>query len=202
MRLRKPADIQPLSDEELIAAYQESGDPAGVGVLFERYTHIVFLISMKYLKDEVESEDMVMRIFEKLLVDLRKYEIRSFRYWLHTVVKNQCLIQLEQHKRLRHKASDYESYTQAAAERQDLETLLGEPDSHEALLQRMEAALTQLKPKQRRCLELFYLQQLSYQQVADTTGYSLKEVKSYIQNGKRNLKIRLENQASEPTSLP
>ena len=200
MRLRPVADIQHLSDEELIAAYRESGDPAGVGALFERYTHIVFLIAMKYLKDEVESEDMVMRIFEKLLTDLRKYEIRAFRYWLHTVVKNQCLIHLDQQKRLRHKAGEYEAYSQAAEGREDLSTLLGEVDDHEALLQRMEAALTELKPKQRRCLELFYLQQMSYQEVAEATGFSLKEVKSYIQNGKRNLKIRLENQPSEPTS--
>ncbi|RMG66218.1 MAG: RNA polymerase sigma factor [Bacteroidetes bacterium] len=200
MPLPKPADIQPLSDEDLVAAYQESGDPAAVGALFERYTHIVFLISMKYLKDEIESEDMVMGIFEKLLTDLRRYEIRSFRYWLHTVVKNQCLIHLDQQKRLRNKASDYEAYTQAADERQDLNHLFGEVDDHEALLQRMEAALTELKPKQRRCLELFYLQQMSYQEVSDATGFSLKEVKSYIQNGKRNLRIRLENQPSEPTS--
>ncbi|GAB4403442.1 MAG: sigma-70 family RNA polymerase sigma factor [Bacteroidia bacterium] len=203
MRFGRLSHIRSLSDEQLVATYRSSGDKAFMGELFERYTHVVFLICMKYLRDEQESEDMTMRIFEKLIDDLRKYEVRSFSYWLHTVVKNQCLLHLDQRRRLRHKADAYHTTEQAL-----LDSATGNPleetehQLHEDALQRMEAALVELKPEQRICLELFYLQRKSYQEVADQTGYSLKQVKSYIQNGKRNLKINLEASSFPSTPQP
>ncbi len=189
-RRYRPRD---LSDEELVTQYQQDGDPACVGELFDRYTHLVFLVSMKYLKDELESEDMSMRIFEKLLVDLRKYEIKTFRPWLHTVVKNQCLVYLDRQKRLRNRSDQYEQELKA-----DLKPEFfsqgenGVAQEREAQLLLMEQSMHLLKDEQRVCLDLFYLQQKSYQEVADSTGYTLKQVKSHIQNGKRMLRKHME----------
>ena len=90
MFFRKRIDIKSLSDEELVERYQDTGDLELVGILFERYTHLVYLVCMKYMKDPLEAEDVSLQIFEKLMVDLRKYEVRKFKPWLHTVSKNQC----------------------------------------------------------------------------------------------------------------
>ncbi|MCB0856062.1 MAG: sigma-70 family RNA polymerase sigma factor, partial [Bacteroidetes bacterium] len=171
--------------------YKESHDPVFVGELFERYTHMVFLVCMKYLKDEVESEDISMQIFEKLIKDLKKYEVRKFKYWLYTVTKNQCLIHLEKKKRLRSKADEFRETEQGLVESERELSLLDEVDSREEQLTHLEEALQLLNEEQRLCLELFYLQQKSYQEVSELTGYDMKQVKSYIQNGKRNLKIHL-----------
>lgn len=189
---KRKLDTAELTDEELVTQYRSDGDPVWVGALFERYTHLVFLTSMKYLKDDLEAEDMSMRIFEKLMIDLRKYEIKSFRCWLHTVVKNQCLLHLDRQKRQREKADAFEANL-----RNDIlpELIPFGPDSlpdREQHLTLMEQSLAELKPPQRRCLDLFYLQQLSYQEVATQTGYTLKQVKSHIQNGKRMLRIQME----------
>ena len=62
----------------------------------------------------------------------------------------------------------------------------------EQLLNQLEVALAQLNYEQRTCIELFYLQNLTYQQIAVKTNYSLLQVKSHIQNGRRNLKIKIE----------
>lgn len=191
MFFRKHRHIKSLSDEELVLEYKESGDTAFVGELFERYTHLVYLVCMKYLKDEMESEDMAMRIFEKLLVDLKKYEVRKFKFWLHTVTKNQCLIWLDKSKRAREKADEYIETEPGFVESKEILSLLEEGDSTEYQLKRLEQAIEGLNEEQRICVELFYLQQKSYQEVADQTGFSMKQVKSYIQNGKRNLKISL-----------
>ena len=191
MFFRKHKHIKSLSDEDLVTQYKDSHDPAYVGELFERYTHLVFLVCMKYLKDEVESEDISMQIFEKLINDLKKYEVRRFKYWLHTVTKNQCLIYLEKKKRLRHKADEFRETEQGLVESSGEDNLLGEVDSREEQLSQLEEALKLLNDEQRKCLELFYLQQKSYQEVSDITGYNMKQVKSYIQNGKRNLKKHL-----------
>lgn len=189
--------IADLTDEELIARYQRSDDAAYVGELFERYNHMVFLVGMKYLKDPTESEDMAMQIFEKLLADLYKYQIQHFKSWLHTVVRNQCFAILEQQQRQRQQADAYQQRVKGHVENENGLPLIPEGGEREQTLQQLEAALQLLNEHQRVCLEQFYLQQKSYQEVAEQTGFSLKQVKSYIQNGKRNLRKHLETPSSD-----
>lgn len=159
-----------------------------MAVLFERYTDLVFLVAMKYLKDEAESKDAVMLVFEKLLRDLPRYEVRNFKYWLHTVVKNQCLSLLEKQQRSRQQAENFRLEQDEDMEYTPAFSLDGEQDGQEKQLAQLEVAISMLKAEQRQCVELFYLQRKSYKEVAEITGFSLLQVKSYIQNGKRNLK--------------
>lgn len=183
--------IQKLPDEALIKQYQARPEPVYLDVLFERYTDLVFLVCMKYLKDEAESQDLSMQIFEKLIGDLRHHEIRSFRFWLHTVTKNHCLAHLKRESKQRQYA---EAYQQNFQEQHTLPARSGTEESwiqREETLQNLESAMDQLKEEQKICVELFYLKKKSYQEIANETGYSMKQVKSFIQNGKRNLKKHL-----------
>lgn len=189
MRFRKRSHNS-YTDEELIARYKETEDPEWVGYLFDRYAQLVFLVSMKYLKDTAESEDAAMQVFEKLLFDLKRYEVRIFKGWLHMVVRNHCLMLLEQRKR-KHRQVEEIKYESDVMETHSEFDLMSEPSEEEITLLRMQKALEQLNDQQRYCLDLFYLQKKSYQEVADISGFTLKQVKSYIQNGKRNLKIML-----------
>lgn len=190
MFFRKKRHIKEFSDDELVQAYKKSGEADYVGELFERYTHMVYLVCMKYLKNSVDSEDMSMVIFEKLMKDLPKYEVRNFKYWLHTVSKNQCLVFLDKQKRKRHKEDNYQEMQQALVEN---EVGFDHIDEKELQLTNLEEAITLLNEAQQTCIKLFYLEKKSYVEVAEQTGYELKKVKSYIQNGKRNLKKHLEN---------
>lgn len=175
------------SDEELIALYKSGEGNEGVGILFKRYTHLVYAVCMKYLKDEDESKDAVSQIFEKLMTDLKKHEIQFFKAWLHTVVKNHCYMQLRKKPKEISGVAPYVMETDiglhlnAASTEEKLE--------EELKLQHMEEALKQLDPHQQQCIQLFYLEQKCYQEVASITGFTMNQVKSYIQNGKRNLKI-------------
>ncbi len=188
-RLYKKQDISSFSDTDLINAYKADKNKNLVGELYTRYTRMVFLVSMKYLKNEEKADDAVMQIFEKLFTDLLKHEVKNFKGWLHTVTRNHCLIKLRSEKSILKKQQDY---------KKDTETFMElAPDFHqtgkeEKKLTTLEEAITKLKPKQKQCIQLFYLKEKSYTEVADTTGFTMKEVKSYIQNGKRNLKIILE----------
>ena len=177
--------------------YKDHGEPACLGELYERYMHVVFLVCMKYVKDESTSEDLAMQIFEKLMVDLRKYEIKTFKYWLHSVVRNHCLIYLDKEKKRRVKRERLQQDLMEKGEDRVVDFGLEVQMDKELQLQQMEQALTKLKLEQRVCVELFFLQKKSYQEVASETGYTLKQVKSYIQNGKRNLKIRMEQMSVE-----
>lgn len=178
-----------LSDEEIIARYRSEGDAGYIGVLYKRYMHLVLGVCMKYLQDEDESKDAVMQIFEKLLTDLRKYEIGAFKAWLHTVTRNHCFLHLRRNKKEISRVDPYIMEKQTAKHQEESVSMDGQ--AHEQRLQDMEQALERLEPHQRQCIELFYLQQKSYTEVAALTGFNMNQVKSYIQNGKRNLKIML-----------
>ncbi|MCI4669339.1 MAG: sigma-70 family RNA polymerase sigma factor [Bacteroidia bacterium] len=198
MLLRRRKNIKDLSDEELALNYRTSQESMYVGELYERYTHIVYLVCMKYVKNEGESEDLSMQVFEKLMVDLAKYEVRSFKYWLHTVTKNHCLAYLE--KKKKHRRTTEELKEEISTSEELIPQAYQDVLDRELTLERLENAITYLKDAQRVCIELFYLQKKSYQEVAEMTGYSLKQVKSYIQNGKRNLKIHLTNSSVDNPS--
>lgn len=179
-------DISAFSDLQLIDLYKKDGDKQIVGELYKRYTRFVFSICMKYLKDEESSKDAVMQIFEKLFVDLRKHEVVNFKSWLHSVTRNHCLHIIRDSKYQNQKMKDFSNSEEEVMENQ----LFLYQDSVNVLEDRvveLERELGNLSKEQRVCVELFYLKDKCYQEVAEITGYSLNQVKSYIQNGKRNL---------------
>lgn len=179
------------SDNDLLKLYNRNNDPEIIGVLFKRYTGFVFAISIKYLKNEDAAKDAVMGIFEELFEKLLKHEISNFKSWLHTLTRNYCLLKL--------RAQQYsESKTRVfGAEQKDFMEddgfLYQDKDWLESKLQLMEKCIPKLKNEQKQCITLFYIEKKSYVEITEITGYNLKKVKSYIQNGKRNLKIMMEN---------
>jgi RNA polymerase sigma factor (sigma-70 family) len=186
-------DLQLLSDEQLVERYASTYDTACLGPLFERYTHLVFSVGMKYLGNDAEADDMVMIVFEKLFEELKRQEIKSFKSWLYTVARNQCLMQLRHEKSVaRNKQEILRDLESEVMENETREHLLPGKDGDDGA-GLLEEAIGKLNEAQQRCIRLFYLEERSYKEVADSTGFSMNEVKSHLQNGRRNLKILLEN---------
>lgn len=182
------SNIRQLTDEQLVEKFKSTGDNLCIGELFARYRHLVFGVCMKYLKDQDESQDVQMKVFEKLLKDLGRHEIEQFKGWLYTVAKNECLMYLRAQKSQRARDLELKKDSQGVMETDPVLHPDGVTET-ERQLQTMESSLQELNESQRRCLELFYLEKKCYQEITSLTGYTLNEVKSYIQNGKRNLKI-------------
>jgi len=180
------SDPKTPTDEELIAKFLAGGDKHFFGVLFQRYTHLVFGACMKYLKNKDESEDAVMDIFEKLMAELKSHNVRNFKGWIYTVSRNHCLMKLRKAKQMQ--TTDQPEKLERLVVEMPEPMHLSNKMEKEMELTNLEHAMTQLSEEQRTCVELFYLQQKCYTEVATITKYSLNEVKSYIQNGKRNLK--------------
>ena len=181
-----------LSDARLIDAYVSEGNMDSFGLLFERYTHLVFGVCMKYLKNTYDAEDAVMGIFEKLMSDLKTHEVRDFKNWLYRVSKNHCLMILRKRK----VKDRVDGEISQDIQQEFMEKLFGEhlpikETDEEGILISLHHAINALGEEQRRCIEMMYLDEKSYQEIAIETGYDLKKVKSYIQNGKRNLKNML-----------
>jgi RNA polymerase sigma factor (sigma-70 family) len=192
------ADLPPiknLSDADLISLYKKSGNQSIIGELYERYTHLVFGVCLKYLKHHEDAKDASIEIFEQLLTKLKSHEVSNFKSWLYSVAKNHCLMQLRKGKNHVELHDDVSEIVESSSELHPSSV-----NEKEEQLVRLEEAVTQLNDDQRRCVEFFYLQELSYQQIMEKTGFNFKEVKSFIQNGKRNLKIVLSKEHERKTS--
>jgi RNA polymerase sigma-70 factor (ECF subfamily) len=185
-RFSKP---KPTTDAEYLAAYQATGNLELLGELYERYMEMMFAVCFKYLRDEDESKDAVMQIFEELVVKLRSHSVENFRSWLHSVARNHCLMNLRS-SRLQTEGVDY--FEDGSVENEPFEHQSDEPFELEQNLSKMTDCLETLSDEQKTSIRLFYLEEKCYKEITDLTGYDLNKVKSYIQNGKRNLKICIE----------
>lgn len=194
-----PERYNNLSDVDLISEYQKDGNKAIVGILYKRYSHLVLGLCMKYLRSLDEAEDMVIHVFTKLLEDLAKHQIEYFKSWLYTYSKNHCLMHLRSAQVRIKKELEYKENIKLLVESDD--ELHQNITKKEVVLTALELAIEELTHEQKICIKLFYLRQKSYQEIVDETGYSLNNVKSFIQNGKRNLKIKLINLEGEAAGI-
>jgi RNA polymerase sigma-70 factor (ECF subfamily) len=179
-----------MTDSELLELYYIDKDPEWVGRLLERYTLLLLGVCMKYVKDENEAKDCVQQIFLKVLTEVSKYRIDYFKSWLYMVAKNHCLMRLRNNGIKGPKELKEEMLVHTEPEKEEL-------IKNEQTYDLLEDAIAELSEEQRQCVILFYLKKNSYQQVTEKTGFNLLQVKSYIQNGKRNLKIILERNLGE-----
>ncbi len=193
------------SDQDLLARYRQHGDVAELGVLYERHLPDVFAVCRRYLAPpDEDAQDATMQLFEQLVEKLRVHAPDNLGAWLYVTARNYCLMQLRARQRgtlsggpllLLPDAVDVENA--AARHLPDAAAEADESLRHEATLQALEQALAELPTEQRRCLELFYLEEKSYQQISDLVGLPVNLVKSHLQNGRRMLKRNLSVKENE-----
>ena len=175
-----------LTDEQLIDLYLKQSDERALNKLIERYLPKVFYFALSILKNQMDAEDAAMEVWSKLKENLAKYKINNFSSWLMKVVKTQCLKTLG--KRLKERTENLdEKNGQEFVEFPFFNAL----EDESTALELLSKAVDTLKEEQNRCIVAFYFQSMSYQEIADEEGFSLNEVKSHIQNGRRNLKMQL-----------
>ena len=180
------------SDEELLAEFKSTGDLEVLGELYSRYLHLVNGVCLKYLKEREESKDTVMHIFEKLMIEIPRHNIENFRSWLHVVTKNYCLMQLRSVRSEKEKfaewSNDSDFFMETAIDLHPLD----EDGDLKKVDSALEDCIERLKEEQRKCIRQFYFENRCYNEIAVNLGINERKVKSHLQNGKRNLKICLE----------
>ena len=186
-------NISTYSDSELLQLFKETGKSDYFGELYNRYIPLLYGWGLKYLQEEEKAQDAVMQWFEDLLPKLSRYEIREFRTWIYSVAKNHCF-QLLRKENLEI-ATDFD---RQFVESYDLLHLLDkEETSDDARTAALKHCLEKLPEPQQRCILSFFMEEMSYVDIVEQTGYQLKSVKSYIQNGKRNLKSCIEKRMAQ-----
>ncbi len=182
--------LEKKNDEILVQQYKESGDIDMLGILYKRYMVLVYGVCLKYLKDRERAKDAVMDIFEKLVVELQKRDVDNFKSWLYVVAKNHCLMSLRSKKSENLHEKRYQEETVLFMESESFVHPVDEPDLN--LNDVLKDCIDRLKKEQKYCIELFYFEGKCYQKIAEKMDIEINKVKSFIQNGKRNLKNCME----------
>ena len=188
LRIRKAKPAAPTTDAELLARFRASGRADDLLPLYERYAELIYALALRYLGSPQRAEDAGMELWSVLLEKLPRHEVANFRAWLHTTVRNHCLMQLRRERRdpLQHSTDDLVQ----SARLTHLPDGAGDVDTRP-----LYRCLRQLNELQGRCVRLFYLQEgHSYQSIAALLDLSVGQVRSHLQNGRRNLKICLQAQ--------
>ncbi len=180
-----------ITDQELLERFYADHDNQWLGILLERYTLLLLGVCMKYLKDEEQARDSVQQIFLKAITELHKYRVDYFKSWIYMVAKNHCLMQLRD--KPGKNTVEVKDNIPAEAIEADKESLILNEKTYEY----MNEALKELNADQQLCVTLFYMEKKSYQQIAEQTGYNMMQVKSHIQNGKRNMRILIEKKLNQ-----
>lgn len=175
-----------LTDEELLDRYRRKADEQLLGELFVRYSQLMYGVCLKYLSDRELAKDAVMQIFEALPGKIANHQIERFRGWIYVTTRNHCLMQLRTEKGTR-----FEELQPSIMEL-SLTLNPGDEEPLENNLGKLKGCIEKLASEQKDCVKLFFLDELSYKEIVDKTGHEYKKVKSFIQNGKRNLKICME----------
>jgi RNA polymerase sigma-70 factor (ECF subfamily) len=178
------------SDEDLLELYQHSGKLDLLGELYARHMHLVYGVALKYLGNADDAKDATMQIFEKLVSELQGQEIRQFKSWLYVISKNHCLMQIRAEKITRKKMDGLKTELEFMESAEEIHPIDKEDQSLE---QALRECIDKLKAEQKACIELFYYNKKCYREISDSLGIAEKKVKSFLQNGKRKLKICMES---------
>jgi RNA polymerase sigma factor (sigma-70 family) len=183
----KSQNYNDTDDTELLQNFYKDHDNKWLGILLPRYTLLLLGVCMKYLKNEEDAKDCVQQIFIKIINELHKYKVDYFKSWIYMIAKNHCLMKLRDKGKFTTELS--EEMTSVPDETDEKISLI----EKDVLLNKMMNAIKQLNTEQKECVSLFYLQKRSYAEIVAITGFTMLQVKSNIQNGKRNLKLMMEN---------
>lgn len=184
--MENPKIIALDDDSALLKRYKNSGDLRILGNLFTRYNSLVYGVGLKYLKDRDQAKDAVMQVFEKLIQSLKDHEVENFKSWLYVTTRNHCLMHIRAGKgKFREEISPH-------LMENELTLHLNEEPELEQNLSKLEKCIDELVDEQKQCVKLFFLKEMCYKEITVSTGFDLNKVKSFIQNGKRNLRLCME----------
>jgi RNA polymerase sigma-70 factor, ECF subfamily len=187
------------TDQELLAAFRQSGRAELLAELYDRYLELSYGLCLRYLRSPAAAEDATMEVFEVLLRKVPRHEIHNFRSWLHTFVRNHCLMELRANGKspLRNATDDF-MQSEPFVHPEEEQPWERRTETQAAL----SACIAALNEEQQRCIRLFYLDGYTYKEVAAAVQLELGRVRSHIQNGRRNLKICMEKQLKPKVPNP
>jgi len=167
------------TDEDIVKAYQDAKDKNLLAPLFKKYIDSLVGLAYYYISDRESSKDIVMEVYETILRQIDSKEITNFKGWAMSMCRKKCLKYLRDKKQITELSNIPEIFVESEEEVEYI-------DEH---VEKLRESIEKLKDDQRICVEAFFLQGKSYKDLEEELGMEYKQIKTHIQNGKRNLKI-------------
>ena len=187
MGILKSIRTSPLSDAEMVSLYQQNLQQDTLAQLFLRYDGLVYGTCIKYLGDQDLAKDAVMNIYTELVEKVKVHSIANFKSWLYVLTKNHCLMRIRTNKK--HVTTDFDAANVQSEDFSHLDSVF----EKERQLDKLAVCMQKLNAEQQQTVQLFYIENKCYKEITDITGFDWNKVRSLVQNGRRNLKICMEN---------
>ena len=164
----------------------KNGDQAAFGHLVETYQKRVYALTVRMCPTRELAEEAAQEVFLSAWQGLPFFRGDSaFSTWLYRLASNACVDLLRKEGRHQGPSLDDETVTDDVADPSPTPEKAAE---QRELRAQIEAGLRSLSPEHREVLVLREIQQLSYDEIADTLSLDLGTVKSRINRGRRQLR--------------
>jgi RNA polymerase sigma-70 factor (ECF subfamily) len=177
-----------LTDEELVRQYLDTGNEEAIGLLYHKYYPTVVYVCNKYLENKHDSEDAAMEVFTNLPELLKKFEIKQFRKWLYSIVRNECRMVLRKKKSSSITIQESVEWPEFVEKTEAVHPV----DKRKERLQWITEAMTTLEGEVRICVALFYAEDKTYIEISEITGWEIRHIKNCLQTARRQIKNFIE----------
>ena len=166
------------TDQQLVAAYL-AGEGRAFDILVTRYLRLVYSVTFYYAKNEAEAEDLSQDVFIKVMRHLKRFDpSMAFKPWLMRIARNHSLDWVKKKKPFLMADLETEEGEDILDTIVDCAPLPDELAKRQEALDELDHALGILSPKDRLVIQLRYLKELSFREIAEELGEALDTVKS------------------------
>jgi RNA polymerase sigma-70 factor, ECF subfamily len=162
-----------------------------LALLLPRYRDKVFRLCFSMLRDRAQAEDVTQDIFLRIWRALPGYGAQAaLSTWIYAISKNACLSELRKRKPTVSIDQNEDEYNAEVA-------ALAAPDPDDSATVSVSQVLDKLPERYRQAVTLFYMEDKSYEQTAESLGLPLGTVKALLHRARKRL-IELTRETSSP----
>ncbi len=162
-----------------------------LALLLPRYRDKVFRLCFSMLRDRAQAEDVTQDIFLRIWRALPGYGAQAaLSTWIYAISKNACLSELRKRKPMVSIDQNEDEYSGEVA-------ALAAPDPDDSATVSVSQVMDKLPERYRQAVTLFYMEDKSYEQTADSLGLPLGTVKALLHRARKRL-IELTRETSSP----
>ncbi len=183
-----------LLDEDLARAAQQ-GDDDAFAELVHRYERQIFSMAYRLAGDYDEAADLAQEAFLRIYRMLDRYDPqKKFFSWMYRVAQNSCLNTLNKRPHNVIPVENAEEYLAPEGSDAAQTASTAEPEQNylnRELRQNIDEAIAQLRDNYREVVYLRYIEDLSYQQIAEICGLPVSTIETRLFRGRKQLQKNL-----------
>lgn len=178
------------SEITLLIQKAQKGDTNAFGTLVASYEKFIFNVACKMFSNSEDASDIAQEALIKAYKNIDKFDFNSsFSTWLYRITVNACIDEMRRRKGRESISIDAED-EEGGLTVQIEDTSLGAEERviQNETVSEVRAAIDKLSEEHKTVIILRDLQDMTYEQVAQTLDLSIGTVKSRLARARKSLK--------------